>query len=120
MPDVSIDSASTRVDLYAPTESVQVPVFTASGLTAGTHTLRIDIPGVDRWSARDDHGAGRHRVVALVDTSTAVQEGYQAVLFSATGLTAGDHVLTIDVIGRNGEPAGATVGRVVGDAFDVY
>jgi hypothetical protein len=58
--------------------------------------------------------------VAQVDTSTAFQEEYQAVLFSTTGLTPGSHTLTIDVIGRNNEPPGATVARVVVDAFDVY
>ena len=58
--------------------------------------------------------------IAQIDTSTVIQEGYQAVLFSAMGLTPGAHTLTIDVVGRNGEPAGATVERVVIDAFDVF
>jgi len=201
MADVSIDGgAATRVDFYAPTESVQVPVFTASGLTPGTHTLRIDITGTKnpassstwvmidafdvslldplpsvsrrqendpsvgltsdwasagasnlwsgeqakqsttaggratfafngtsvRWIGERGFGTGLANVsidgqfVAQVDTSTSIQEGYQAVLFITAGLTAGDHVLTIDVIGRNGEPPGTTVGRVVVDAFDVY
>ncbi len=58
--------------------------------------------------------------VALVDTSTAIQEGYQAVLFRTTGLAPGAHTLTIDVVGRHNEPPGTTVERVVIDAFDVY
>lgn len=201
MADVSVDGgAPTRIDLYAPTESVQVPVFTAGGLAPGTHTLRIDItgeknpasiaawvmvdgfdvallqpaPGVTRrqesdpsvgftadwtqaggsalwsgeqaklsttvggratftftgttirWIGERGFGTGVANVsidgqfVAQVDTSTTLQEGYQAVLFSAAGLTSGTHTLTIDVVGRNGEPPGATVGRVVVDAFDVY
>jgi len=44
--------------------------------------------------------------IAQIDTSTVIQEGYQAVPFSAMGLTPGAHTLTIDVVGRNGEPAG--------------
>jgi len=46
MADVSVDGGSvTRIDLYSPTEGVQVPVFTATGLAPGRHTLRIDVPG---------------------------------------------------------------------------
>jgi hypothetical protein len=200
MADVSVDGGpATRIDLYSPTEAVQVPVFTATGLAAGSHTLRIDVPGVKNaastaalvmvdafdvvpvpappvtrvqetdpsitltadwtqsgqsnlWSGENakqsvtvggratftftgtsvrwigDHGftTGVARVsvdgqfVAQVDTSTTFQEEYQAVLFSATGLTPGSHTLTIDVVGRNNEPPGATVDRVVVDAFDVY
>jgi hypothetical protein len=44
--DVFLDgNFVARVDLYSPIEQVRVPVFTASGLTAGTHTLRIDVTG---------------------------------------------------------------------------
>jgi hypothetical protein len=201
MADVSVDGGPvTRIDLYSATEAVQVPVFTASGLATGSHSLRIDVPAVKNpastaawvmvdafdvvlpapappvtrlqetnpsitwtadwtqsgqanlWSGENarqsvtvggratftftgtsvrwigDHGftTGVARVsvdgqfVAQVDTSTAFQEEYQAVLFSATGLTPGSHTLTIDVVGRNNEPPGATVDRVVVDAFDVY
>ena len=79
-----------------------------------------------RWIGERGFGTGLARVsidgqfIALVDTSTVIQEGYQAVLFQATGLASGTHTLTIDVVGRNNEPAGATVERVVIDAFDVY
>jgi len=45
---------------------------------------------------------------------------YQAVIFSATDLTPGCHSLTIEAIGLDNEPPGATVERVVLDAFDVY
>lgn len=58
--------------------------------------------------------------VARVDTATVVQDTFQAVLFSTTGLPAGTHTLTIDVVGRNNEAPGTTVQRVVVDAFDVY
>ena len=79
-----------------------------------------------RWIGERGFGTGLANVsidgqfIARVDTNTVVQEGYQAVLFSATGLTPGTHTLTIDVVGRNNEAAGATVERVVVDAFDVY
>jgi len=200
MADVSVDGGPvTRIDLYSPTETVQVPVFTTTGLATGSHTLRVDVAGVKNpastaawvmvdafdivpvpallvtrvqetdpsvaltadwtssgqanlWSGENakqsvtvggratftftgtavrwigDRGftSGVARVsldgqfVALIDTSTTFQEEYQAVLFSATGLTSGSHTLTIDVVGRNNEPPGATVNRVVVDAFDVY
>ena len=201
MADVSIDGgAVTRVDLYSPAEQVQVPVFTATGLAAGSHTLRIDVVGdknpaststwvfVDafdippqlpapsvrrvqetdpsvaftsdwtpagqaslwsgehanqsvtaggratfgftgttvRWIGERGFDTGLANVsidgvfIAQIDTSTSLQEGYQAVLFSATGLAPGSHTLTIDVVGRQNEPPGATVERVVIDAFDVY
>jgi len=201
MADVSVDGgAPTRIDLYSPTDSVQVAVFRASGLTPGTHILRIVIAGeknpastaawvmVDafdvallqpapsvtrlqendpsvtftadwaqpgtsnlwsgeqakqsttvggratvtfrgtsvRWIGERGFGTGLANVsidgqfVALIDTSTTVQEGYQAILFSATGLTLGTHTLTIDVVGRNNEAPGTTVQRLIVDAFDVY
>ena len=201
MADVSVDGgATTRIDLYSPTESVQVPVFTATNLAAGAHTLRIDVVGdknpastaawvmVDafdvapptpsptvtrrqetdasismtadwtqagvsnlwsgetakqsttaggratftftgtavRWIGERGFGTGVANVsidgqfIRQVDTSTVVQEGYQAVLFSTSGLVPGTHTLTIDVAGRNNEPPGATVQRVVVDAFDIY
>ena len=201
MADVSVDGgATTRIDLYSPTESVQVPVFTATNLAAGAHTLRIDVVGdknpastaawvmVDafdvapptpsptvtrrqetdasismtadwtqagvsnlwsgetakqsttaggratftftgtavRWIGERGFGTGVANVsidgqfIRQVDTSTVVQEGYQAVLFSTSGLVPGTHTLTIDVAGRNNEPPGATVARVVVDAFDIY
>jgi len=196
-----------RLDLYAPTETVRAPVFTATGLASGTHTLRINVTGaknasasaalitVDasdvtvpaslptvtrlqetdpaitysppgnwiqssryeffsgefavasrtagatatvrftgtsvRWigsrtTVTNTYPTGVARVsvdgvfVAQVDTLAAVQEEDQAALFTATGLPAGPHTLTIEVVGRNGEPPGATVDQVIVDAFDVY
>ena len=79
-----------------------------------------------RWIGERGLATGVTRVsldgqfIAQVDTRTPLQEEYQAVLFSAFSLTSGSHTLTIDVIGRNNEPPGATVERVVVDAFDVY
>jgi hypothetical protein len=79
-----------------------------------------------RWIGERGFGSGLARVsmdgqfVAQIDTQSTIQDEYQAVLFNATGLTAGTHTLTIEVVGRNNEPAGSSVGRVVIDAFDIY
>jgi hypothetical protein len=46
MADVFLDDTFvTRVDLYAPTEATQVPVYTSPTLAPGTHTLRIQVTG---------------------------------------------------------------------------
>jgi hypothetical protein len=34
-----------EIDTYAPTEGVQYPLYRASGLAAGSHTLRIEVTG---------------------------------------------------------------------------
>jgi hypothetical protein len=93
--------------------------------TAGTQaTFTFEGTSV-RWIGDAGVATGVARVslngifIGQVDTHT-LQEEYQKVLFSATGLTPGTHTLTIEVIGRNNEPPGATVQRVVVDAFDVY
>ncbi len=50
--DVSLDGVFVeRVDLYAPTEELRVPVFTATGLTLGPHVLRIDVTGLKNGSS---------------------------------------------------------------------
>jgi len=202
MADVSLDGAALgRVDLYAATEQVRAPVFSATGLADGRHTLRIDVTGLKNaastgaivvvdafdtitsspappvtrlqegaatfapsanwalwgtlydWSGgmvmtsttvgsqatitftgkairwigyrRPEFGVARVSLDGVVlgqaDTSTPFfQEEFQAGIFSVTGLAAGSHTLTIEVIGRSGEPAGATVDRVILDAFEVY
>ena len=44
--DVWLDGAPVgQFDLYAATDQVRVPIYTVSGLTPGTHTLRIDVTG---------------------------------------------------------------------------
>jgi hypothetical protein len=198
--NVTLDGSFVAlVDLYSATEQVQVPVFAATGLSAGGHTLKVDVTGernaastaawvmIDafdavpvpalaitrvqetdpsiaftsdwtaagqsslwsgenarqtvtaggratftftgtsvRWIGERGLATGLANVsidgtfIAQVDTRAALQEEYQAALFGITGLASGTHTLTIDVIGRNNEPAGSTVERVVVDAFDVY
>ena len=199
--DVYLDGVfAQQVDLYSATEQVQAPLFTATGLAAGPHTLRVEATGtknpaaattriyVDtfdvtlpspapriarvpdsdgsiaysagwvgagasslwsggnaketrtvgaqatftftgtavRWIGERGFSTGLARVsidgqfVALVDTRTPFQEEYQEPVFRAINLAPGVHTLTIEVVGRNNEAAGATVERVVIDAFDIY
>jgi len=43
---VSIDGGTpVKVDLYAPAVGYQVPVFEASGLSPGTHTITVKVAG---------------------------------------------------------------------------
>jgi hypothetical protein len=52
--DVSLDGAfAGRIDLYSSSEELQVPVFSASGLTAGPHILRIDVTGGKNAASAD-------------------------------------------------------------------
>ena len=79
-----------------------------------------------RWIGERGFTTGLARVsidgqfVALVDTRTPFQEEYQEPIFTASGLLPGTHTLTIEIVGRNNEPPGTTVDRIVIDAFDFY
>jgi hypothetical protein len=45
--DISLDGALVEsVDLYSPVELTRAVVFTATGLAAGPHTLRVDVTGL--------------------------------------------------------------------------
>ena len=57
-------------------------------------------------------------LVTVVDTHAPMQEAFQGPLFVATGLTPGDHSLTIEVTGTANPNSSGT--RIVVDAFDVY
>ena len=199
--DVYLDGAfAQQIDLYSATEQVQAPLFTASGLAQGTHTLRVEATGTKnpaastarvyidtfdvtlptpaprvnrvpesdaaitysagwvasgtsslwsganakesrtvgaqatfsfsgtsvRWLGERGFATGLARVsidgqfVGVVDTRTPFQEEYQEPVFTATGLAAGTHTLTIEIVGRNNEAPGTIVERVVIDAFEVY
>jgi Big-like domain-containing protein len=59
-------------------------------------------------------------LITTVDTKAMIQHAYQAPVFSATGLSAGTHTLTIEVVGRNDEPNGTTVEAVLVDAFEIF
>ena len=94
----------------------------ASGIAGARATFTFAGRAV-RWIGyrRADYGLARVSIdgaqVAQVDTLSAIEE-FQAVVFSAT-MPAGNHTLTIDVIGRNGEAPGASVAGIVVDAFEV-
>ena len=112
-------TASGTTPLWSGQTAVQATTSGAQATVTFTGTAI-------RWLGERGFATGVVRVsvdgvfVAQVDTRTALQEEYQAVLFGRTGLAPGSHTLTIDVIGRNGEPPGVPVERVVVDAFDVY
>ena len=79
-----------------------------------------------RWIGQRLRDTGVARVyldgalVTTIDTSSAIQDEYQAAIFTGTGLVHGSHTLAIEVIAGNGEPQGAPVRRVIVDAFEVY
>jgi hypothetical protein len=188
----------SEVDTYSPTTQARAPVFSAGGLAAGPHTLRIEVTGLKnvasgaaivvvdafdvtlassvpvirrfqqtaatyptgvwvvenstnylytggtdatsstagsraeftftgrsiRWIGQRAFDGGIARVsvdgvaVADIDTFAPVQEEFQAVMFSATGLTAGTHTLTIEVTGTKHRDSPGT--KISVDAFDVW
>ena len=49
---VSIDGGTpVKVDLYAPVVGYQVPVFEASALSPGTHTITVTVAGTKNASS---------------------------------------------------------------------
>ena len=79
-----------------------------------------------RWLGERGFSTGLARVsidgqfIGVVDTRSPFQEEYQEPVFIASGLAPGPHTLTIEIVGRNNQPPGTTVERVVLDAFDIY
>ncbi|HET9359374.1 MAG TPA: Ig-like domain-containing protein, partial [Vicinamibacterales bacterium] len=49
--EVRLDNLLVPVDLYAAIPQVRVPVFTATGLPEGPHTLQIDVTGLRNGAA---------------------------------------------------------------------
>jgi hypothetical protein len=75
-----------RIDLYSPTEQPQVPVFTASGLSPGPHTLRIDATGEKNpasTTARVVIDAFDVTVPAPAPQVTRVQETHSAITYTS-------------------------------------
>jgi hypothetical protein len=209
--DVWMDGVFARsIDLYAPNEQVRAPVFIATNLTAGPHTLRVDVRGQQNAAAtgalvvvdafdvtllqsapsvarvqetdaaisytvtsttdwlqesrtplrsgetakvavpRQDSkfaagegkvtftftgtgvrwigDRGRDRGIARVsldggtpvaiDTYAALQDEYQAAIFTATGLAPGNHTLTIFVTGNAN--AGSQGRYIAVDSFEIF
>jgi hypothetical protein len=77
-----------------------------------------------RWLGQRAFEGGIARVfldgvpVGEVDTFAGTQEEFQAVMFSATGLAAGSHTLTIEVTGLKNAASGGA--RITVDGFDVW
>src|SRR5256712_10716233 len=111
MADVSVDGgAVTRVDLYSPTEVVQVPVFSSTGLAAGSHTLRIDVTGQKNTASSAAWVMGdAFEVVPVVpapnvtrrqetDPSVAFTAGWTQAGFSS--LWSGEHARQSVIVGE--------------------
>jgi hypothetical protein len=88
MADVFVDgSFAARVDLYAPTDVVQTSVFSATGLTDGPHTLRIDVTGEKNPAATsafvivDAFDVG---LPAAAPNVTRVQESDSSITYAGT------------------------------------
>jgi hypothetical protein len=100
--------------------------FAMGSATAGAKATLTFSGTSARWIGIRGFSTGLARVsidgafVGQIDTRAGVQEEFQAPVFAVTGLTPGSHTLTIEVVGRNGEPAGAPVDPVWVDAFDIY
>jgi hypothetical protein len=109
--DVSVDGVfAQRIDLYSATEEVQAPIFTASGLAAGTHTLRIEATGTKNAAA-----STARVIVDTFDVTlpmpappvTRVQETSSAVAYSAGWNTSGTSTLWSGATAKETMTAGA-------------
>jgi hypothetical protein len=85
--DVSLDGVfAQRIDTYSAAEEVQVPIFTASGLVPGTHTLRIEATGEKNPAAsmaRVFVDAFDVAIATPAPAVTRVQETSPAVTYTA-------------------------------------
>ena len=91
----------------------------------GSHVAAAYVAAGDEVTVLDDLSNGAIAHVFLdgvqlpdVDTFAPIQEEFQAVMFAASGLAAGQHTLAIEVSGQS--TPGSTGVMVVIDAFDVY
>ena len=90
--DVYVDGVfAQQIDLYSATETVQAPIFTASGLASGTHTLRVEATGTKNPASTTTRVNVDTFDVTLPTPApqiTRVQESDAAIAYS-TGWTAG-------------------------------
>jgi hypothetical protein len=88
LADVFLDGVNVgRVDLYSPVEELRVPVFTAAGLSAGAHTLRIAVTGEKNAAASAAFAVVDAFDVTLLSTVNPVsriQETDPAIAYSST------------------------------------
>ena len=108
-------------------QSTPNPLFTGTTIahssTAGARAeFTFTGTGV-RWIGQRGFANGMARIyldgvhVADVDSHAPMQEEYQAVQYSVSGLAAGAHTLTIEVLGTRNPASSGT--RIVVDGFDV-
>jgi hypothetical protein len=87
--DVSVDGVVVeRVDLYSPVDEVGVPVFAASALAEGAHTLAIQVTGLKNAAATGAFISVDAFDVTLPSTSgptRRVQQVDPAVVYQTTG-----------------------------------
>jgi hypothetical protein len=87
--NVYLDGAFvTELDMYAPAEELRVPVFTASDLTSGPHTLRIDVTGLKNEAATSAYvvvDAFDVTVPSPAPAVTRTQESHASVAYTNTG-----------------------------------
>lgn len=125
------DTNPSVVTYTAPTEWNQGVRFTnwsgetaAFSATTGARATFAFTGTSVRWVGQRGFGFGIARIflngalVGEVDTFAPFQEEFQVAVFSATGLPAGNHTLTIEVTGLKNPASGGT--QIVVDAFDVY
>jgi hypothetical protein len=108
--DVYLDGVfAQQVDLYSATEQVQIPVFTASGLAPGTHTLRIEVTGTKNPAASTARVMIDAFDVGFVPAPAVarVQETNAAVGYSAGWTTAGVSTLWSGESAKEGAIVGA-------------
>jgi hypothetical protein len=96
----------------------------AFSATAGARATFTFTGTAVRWIGERAFGGGIARVlldgvqVAQVDTFAPVQEEFQAVMYSTTGLPSASHTLTVEVTGlQNPSAQGAFI---YVDAFDIH
>ena len=91
--DVSVDGVfAQRIDLYSATEQIQAPIFTASGLASGTHTLRIEATGTKNTASSTPRVFIDTFDVELATPAplvTRVQETDASVVYSTGWTTSG-------------------------------
>jgi hypothetical protein len=105
-------------------ESSRISVTTAGASGNGAQvTVTFTGTGI-RWIGERGRARGIARVsldggaATDIDAFALLQDEYQAVLFSATGLASGTHTLTITVTGDKNPSSHGT--NVIVDAFEIF
>jgi hypothetical protein len=95
--NVYVDGAfAQQIDLYSDTPQVQAPLFTASGLVSGSHTLRVEATGTKNAAAtfaRVYIDTFDVTLPAPAQHVTRVADTDSAIAYSAGWVTAGASML---------------------------